>query len=594
MLSGAFSGTGELARTFSDRRILLLRLALLAFLVFAGFLLHLPSELGASLAIPPDSTEYSIGLANLFSHGKFGFTLNGEWFPSRYAPWFPLTCLAPAYLVFYDVLSLHWAILAFALAFLVISYWFGRIAGLGRWSFVCAIFPLFIPDFVFYSRMVMTEIPYTAIFAASALVFVRFASSEALSLRFCLCAGAIIAWGGAVRVTALPMVVLFLAAVLLKKCELKRRVLLALMLLFPMMVYECANLIYNRSVFGSCFRSGYQYWMPVPCDYSDLSFNMGHVLKNVRAYLQEPVTLITLCFAVFISIVACLMLTGRLGGRTKNRGFLLLFGYVLLQGIILSSLYVGYYWCDVRFFLPIMLCLIPLFLGAVMAVVRKADMTYKGIILSVITVLCLVDFHFIHPRYLCMAGYYPLRIAEAGISREVLPSSAVVVQECNPVFMGFFGSKGKYVEHFPVFRRFDYVDAMVAPISVAKLEPRPTSYRQRIVPGLVMSGVCKLPFPETFSENPERINRFLEDGKRVFIHLGMLSDYANDIFKFLDGFDVKMFGAWSVPAIEANPVRHIYDKFIFPSFPMDSRSEVRCVYYEISLKGKQDMGRSGL
>ena len=586
MLSGAFSNIGEKTQIGVDRKEMLKRLAVLAFLAISGFFLYLPSELGVSLAIPPDSTEYSICLANLFRYGKFGFTLNGEWFPSRYAPWFSLTCLAPVYLLFYDVLSLHWAVLIFALAFLVISYKFGRLLGLGKWSFICAVLPLFIPDFVFYSRMVMTEIPYTAIFAASALVFVRFATSKSLSFRFCLGAGLLVAWGGAVRVTALPMLVLFSFSVLVKKCSLKRKFFLVLVLLIPAIVYEIANLIYNRCVFGSCFRSGYQYWMAVPCDYSNLSFNIGYVSDHMSRYLQEPVALIVLCLIVFISIVASLMMAGCLGGWRKNRSFLLLSGYVLFQGIFLWLLYIGYYWCDVRFFLPIMLCLIPLFLGSVMVLVEGAGRIYKGMTLIAVVMLCLGDFHFIIPRYFYMAEGYPFRVVEAGISREVLPAGAIVIQEGNPSFMGFFGPRGKAIEHFPVFRQFDYVNAMVAPLSIAKLEPKPTSYRQRIIPEFIKSGVCRLPFPETLSENPERISNFLKDGRRVFLHLGIASDDTNSILKLLEGFDVEMFGAWSVPAIEANPVRRIYDEFIFPLFRMDSRPEVQCVYYEIMLKDK--------
>ncbi len=68
-------------------------------LAIAAFLIYLPSELGAALTIPPDSSEYSICLANLLEHGRFGFTLNGEWYPSRYSPWFSLLCLTHAYLL---------------------------------------------------------------------------------------------------------------------------------------------------------------------------------------------------------------------------------------------------------------------------------------------------------------------------------------------------------------------------------------------------------------------------------------------------------------------------------------------------------------
>ena len=316
-------------------------LSVLAFLLVAGFLLHLPSELGVSLSIPPDSQEYSFGLANLFEHGKFGFTLNGEWYPSRYAPWFSLFCLSPAYFLFGgDVLALHWAIVAFALAFLVISYEMAKLAGLGKWSLVCAVLPMFIPNFVFFSRMVMTEIPYVALFAASALAFVRFVESEKPSALFSFGVGALVAWTGAVRVTGLPMLVLYFIAALFKKCGRKRKLLDVVVMSLPTLAYVLASLAYNNSVFGTPFRNGYHYWVSVPCDFHSLTFNLSHAISNVTRYLGDPMMLMTLFVVAVVLIASVLMLCGHLGGLEENVRFLLLSGYVLFQGVVLATLYV--------------------------------------------------------------------------------------------------------------------------------------------------------------------------------------------------------------------------------------------------------------
>lgn len=560
-------------------------LAFSLFLLVAGFLIHLPSELGASLAIPPDSNEYSIGLANLIEHGKFGFTLNGEWYPSRYAPWFSLSCLTPAYLLFWgDIFSLHWAILAFALLFLVMSYKFAHIAGLGKWAFVCAVIPLFIPDFVYYSRLVMTEIPYAAILALSAIAFVRFADAESPSLKFCFGAGTLVAWAGAVRASGLPMLGLFAVVLLSKKTGLWWKAVSVLVLSIPAIAYEAANLIYNKCVFGSPFRSGYHFWVSVPCDYPDMTFNFEYALSNVREYLREPITFVALALAVVIAVVSLLMLRGRFGGVGRNKGFLWLSGYVLFQGLVLFALYIGYYWCDVRFFLSFMLCEIPLFLKAVVAIVGEGK-ARRAVVMSVSLAVCAWCFRFVTPRYHFMSNSYPIRIAEAAVSREVLPSGAVVVQDGNPAFLDCMGQHGKRLEFLPVYRRFDYVNTMVAPSSIAKLGPKPESWHQRIVPELVRDGVCKLPFPVTLAEDHAAIDRYLKSGRHVFLHYGMFFNPnvngASTVLSLLDRFDMKLFGTWSVPAIEPNPVRHIYDRFLLRDCPMDSRPEVQCSYYEI-------------
>ena len=151
--------------TLAKGRNVLRWLFCVSLLGLAAFLIYLPSELGAALTIPPDSSEYSICLANFFGHGRFGFVLNGTWYPSRYAPWFSLLCLTPAYLLSGgDVLCVHWAILVFSVMVLVAVWKMGRMCGLGWMAVLPPILLMFTPDFVFYSRVAMTEIPYSALF----------------------------------------------------------------------------------------------------------------------------------------------------------------------------------------------------------------------------------------------------------------------------------------------------------------------------------------------------------------------------------------------------------------------------------------------
>ena len=570
---------------FWDRSTLY-KIGWIVFLLVAGFLLHLPSEIGMSLAIPPDSNEYAIGLANLFEHGKFGFTLNGDWYPSRYAPWFSLFCLTPAYFVFGgDVLSLHWAVLAFALAFLVASYKMGRVVGLGRWSYVCAVLPLFIPDFVFYSRMIMTEIPYTAILALSALAFVRFANEERPSLVLCLGCGALVAWGGAVRATALPMLGLFVVAAMLKRYGWGRRALCVVVMSFPVVLYEIANLAYNTCVFGSPFRSGYNYWVPVPCDYPDMMFNVGNAMTNLSEYLREPVTLVALAMTCVVATISILMLAGRFGGMRRNRCFLLLSAYVLFQGFVLGALYIGYYWGDVRFFLPFMLCLLTLALKAVTVAAGEVSVVSSDVAVALIVLAFVFGGRYVVPLYSKMTWVYPFRIVEAAMSREVLPNGAVVIQDGIPLFVDWFGPKDKDVELFPVSRASAHTYAMVAPTSIAKLGPKPSSWQQRVIPELVASGVCQQPIPETFLENPWKVRKLLDEGRRVFLHVARTFSCQKEIedasVKRLDAYELKLFGMWLNPPIDPNPVRRFYDRFIFPSFSMDRLPEVRSIYYEV-------------
>jgi len=184
-----------------------------------------------------------------------------------------------------------------------------------------------------------------------------------------------------------------------------------------------------------------------------------------------------------------------------------------------------------------------------------------------------------------MTGY-PQGIFEAAASNVVLPDRSVVLQNGNPMFMDFFRPDGKGVEMFPIERRFDYVTTMVAPSSISGLGPKPDEYHQRIIPELVADGTCSLPFPATVAERPETVGRFLAEGRRVFLHAGRTfspsSGEGRKVLEPLRGnFETRTFGTWEVPAVAPNPVRHLYDRFVFPGFAMDSRPATASTYFEI-------------
>ena len=126
---------------------------------------------------------------------------------------------------------------------------------------------------------------------------------------------------------------------------------------------------------------------------------------------------------------------------------------------------------------------------------------------------------------------------------------------------------------------------MAAPKQITHLVKPPKSYRQMVIPELVDSGVCVLPFPHVFEECPGLIREFLAKGRHVFIlqgHFyvkGYLENFKSRIESM--GLALKLFGVWNVPGITPNPVRHFYDKFLFPGYAMDSRPEITAAYYEV-------------
>ncbi len=554
-------------------------------LVLAAFFIYLPAELGAAMTIPPDSTEYSICLANFLEHGRFGFTLNGEWYPSRYTPWFSLFFLSPAYLLSGgNVLCMHWAVLGFALVLLTVLWRMGRICGLGKLSIMPPVILMFIPDFVFYSRIAMTEIPYAALVAIAALVFVRFASQDRLSLSACFYGGLIVAWAFVARSTGFALAVPFGVVIIFKRgMGWKRKIAMLFSIGLPVAAAQLISMGFNWREFGTPFRSGYHYWNAVPNDFPGLMFNWKYVISNIEYLLSEPIIRMTIAFLCLPLAFALRAIATK--NAARHRAFLMLTGYVFVHLLALSCLYVGYHWPDTRFFLPITICSIPLFFLAVNELLLRFCNCLRIMLLAIVFGLSLFAMSNSPTRYIYMVKGRPVWLVEAQISGSVLPFGSTVIQQGDPNVLDFFGFKEKRITLFPFSRNFDYLNYMTAPKRITKLVKSPVFLHQLIIPELVDSGVCGMPFPNVFVECPELICDYVAEGKSVFFHR---SHFCSDekLLSFKSriegmGLALKPFGVWEVPGIAPNPIRHLYDKLLFPGYSMDSRPAITAAYYQI-------------
>lgn len=568
-------------------------LVCIGLLLLSAFLIYLPSELGEALTIPPDSSEYSISLVNLFEHGRFGFTLNGEWYPSRYAPWFSLLCLTPAYLLSGgNVLCLHWSILFFALVTLLIIWRVGFMAGLGKMSILPPILLLLMPDFVFYSRVVMTEIPYTAFIMLLAMVFVRFVNKVQISIRLCFGVGLLIACAGLVRSTGYILVIPFIAVALTKREKWARRFVLVSAVVVPIVVTQMAGMAYNWIVFDSPFRSGYHYWNAFPLDYPSVTFNWNYVMPAVSYFLTQPLTQMTLIFmGVSLLFALYVVLTGQ---KIKYHVFLILESFFLVHAAFVSAVYLGYYYADTRFFLPVSITSVLLFCIAVNELrIKIANSFLRKGMMVLLLALCTMIVLDAPCVYLNITRGRPVWIVKGQIAAQVIPPGSVVMQEGDPNIMDYFGFNDKGLTLYPFDREFDYCSHMVSPKSIASSYVPSGKRRELIVLELVESGLCRLPFPKTFKEDPEQIQKYISEGRRVFLHASF--NEKDEAAKFMSriesmGLTLRKFGVWKVPEVFPNPMRHLYDKILFPDCSMDSRPEITVAYYEVVPAGGAEGG----
>ena len=552
--------------------------------MLAAYLLYLPSELGMSLLIAPDASEYSICLVNLFEHGRFGFTLNGEWYPSRYAPWFSLLCLTPAYLLSGgNVLCLHWAILVFALVLLFVVWKIGAVCGLGRMAVLPPVLLMLMPDFLFYSRVAMTEIPYAALFAILALVFVRFVGQVQQSARLCVGIGFLVAWAGLVRSTGFALVIPFIAAVFARRIVWKRKIGYVLMLILPMIVAQVVGLAYNWCVFGSPFRSGYHYWSAFPFDFPEITFNWHYVLPAISSLFGNLIIPITVVLMIVPMVVAFLGLCN--ANAPRNRPFLLVVAFVAVHAVVLLGLYLGYYWTDTRFFLPLTVVSTVMFFVAVNDVIARCFPSRRVLLVAILFAGSAVAVAHAECRYVPLTRGRPIWFVESQMSAEIIPCGSIVLQKGDPSLMDFFGFKDKGIFLYPLDRSFDYLMNMVASRQITNLWRPQEQWHSYIISELIDSGICRLPFPSTFEEDPNQIVLFLDEGKRVFYQRDYLDDKESfDCFKARIqgmGLELRRHGVWSVPEVSPSYIKHFYDKLLFHDDTMNRRPEVVASFYEI-------------
>ena len=560
-------------------------LPIVPLLCLAAFLLYLPPGLGRALTIAPDCDEYALCLDDFLRHGTFGIALNGVWHPSRYAPWFSLTCLAPfRWLAGGDVYALNLAALAWALALLTLAYAVARGLGMGPWA---ALLPpasiLLLPDFAFLSRMVMTEVPYTALLLAAALVFMKY--SERATPAATLAGGLLAAWCGAVRSTGLALLPPFatLLAWRFRKKGLTAGALalrLALLLL-PALLYEFLNARYNLKVFGSPFRTGYHFWLPIIHDYPGVAFSPGNLAANLRFYLGAPPALLSVLIPAGLSVPAAAALRGRSGGLRANRPFLLLFAFLLFHGAVLLALYLGYYFADGRFFLPSLVAwVVPAFAAA-----AKAGRRWPPVLLFLLAALA---FPRMRPQHADMvpSGYAAKVCAEAVSA--VLPEKSALVALQRPGILCGVGAGDRDVEVVPLYRSTEYTVQMVADRSVAGFGEPPGETYPLIRYEYVAAGLCRLPFPDVFLEDAPCVTNLMARGRRVFLHYDeavFSPEYGNAgwVGEKLDGLGLRMeeFACVRTPAIRPNPLRHVYDGYVLRGVGMDEAPAITTVFYEL-------------
>ncbi len=209
-------------------------------------------------SLPQDAADYAIPAVNLLERGRLVVSAYGLDFPPVHPPGMPLL-LVPAYMLTGHFLGNGiYAILFCSAAMVALTYWIGVKLG-GRYcGCAAALFLIWNYSFWEYSHKIMSEVP-SALLGVLVLGLLLAIGDSKRPGMICLAVGAIIGFAVTVRNDSLLLLAAAIPLLAWKSAtrERARRLGLVLVGTAPFVIGQA---VYNRSAYGSPWRTGYHYW----------------------------------------------------------------------------------------------------------------------------------------------------------------------------------------------------------------------------------------------------------------------------------------------------------------------------------------------
>jgi 4-amino-4-deoxy-L-arabinose transferase-like glycosyltransferase len=453
-------------------------LALILLLIVAFFALFEPPFTASDLTIAPDSVEYSTAAWRLVNEGRYALTINGAAYPPRYPPGFALLALAPVYRLLGQDIGigvgiygiLFWSLVGVAAAFAI-----GRRLGRLPSGLLAGAAVLLLPDYRQYSQMIMSDATCTAMTLVLLLVYLRLTAAPD-NWRGWLTAGVISALVASIRPTALSATLPFL---LLAFHTSSRRRLLSNGILFalPILFFAASQMLYNFRVFDSPFRSGYQFWCPVPYDYLHLTFGMSHLWSNAEAVWQSGLFILLAVVTIMFFVLRSSAKTGDTHSVAHQNGL----RFILLTAAPLTLFHLLYFYPETRFFLPAT-GLFAAVAGAMLGTLLQRVSDRSAMIAATAALVLVVFLAFLRTTP------DPTRRHAVDLFNNALPRSALLISNIDPVYLDFFLNRKADRVILPLSRHVEYASKIVAPTKVRAPDPPPTHAFDHRCPGIRNGG----------------------------------------------------------------------------------------------------------
>jgi hypothetical protein len=446
-----------------------------------------------NLEIGPDSIEYAVAAERFVDHQGYTLLIDGVTYPPRYPPWFSVGFLAPALLLAGGEIGA--AILpVFILGVIAVAAAVAvgrRLAG--EWGGALAAIALLVnPVFATLARVVMTDVPALAFALVGCALYLRPERRRTDALL----AGLVAAAGFALRTESLAIVLPFAWRWRRSKASLA-------LLLAPSLAVALATGWYHVRTFGGWFRSGYDYWCPVPYDVPGLTFGPGYLAENLGRLLTAS----RIAVLLFGAAGAALLFARR---RDAMSPVLVYAALVALPGTLL---HLFYFYPETRFHLFV-LAFASVIGGAAAGWLASAAVRER---LWPLPALVLLAAFLLRPSP--DAPPYR-RLAAEAMARET-PEDAVIISGLDPVFLSPYLLRDASRILIPASRTSEYADKLIAPAPIGRLDPPPKGPHDHRAPALRKAGALD-PCPVVATEARDLIPRWLASGKRVFIDAGYL------------------------------------------------------------------------
>jgi 4-amino-4-deoxy-L-arabinose transferase-like glycosyltransferase len=416
----------------------------------------------SNLEIPPDTVEYALSALQLVETGRYEIVVEGRGLPPRFPPWFPALVIAPAYLLFgQEPGNAILPITLLAVAGVGFAYAIGKRISSSVGGVFAGLALLILPSYSRWAIQVMADVPCTTLVLAACLVYLRLRAKPESALTY-LGAGTLVAITTLFRPVSAAMLLPFLLVVVRPRKEIWLR---ALSLLAPMAAAAAATFAYNAATFGSPFRDGYKFWVPVPMDYPSMIFSLSYIRVNltVIALLGFPI-LVSVCVAA-VFLARTFRPAAFAAAREPFRAVLLFF--VLATGPILLF-HLVYFFPDDRFYLPILAGLaVPA--GAMVALLagHGRETIFKVLLPALFLITIAARVATPEPG--------PQRRLAAERVRQHTPENAVVISGIDPVYLGRMAAHGSARRIVPISRDVEFAWALLVRKRVN--DPRLSSFK---------------------------------------------------------------------------------------------------------------------